>query len=74
MYNNQKKGDKNMLEQYNDVITINELCEILLIGRNAAYKLLNSNAFGEGAFRIGNRWKITKRAVCSFLYHKELSQ
>ena len=74
MYSNQKEGDTSMLDQYNDVISINELCEILLIGRNAAYKLLNSNAFGEGAFRIGNRWKITKNAVYSFLYHKELPQ
>ncbi len=40
-----------MYNSENELITIEELCECLLIGRNTAYKLLSSNAIK--AFRIG---------------------
>lgn len=32
-----------MLEQYDDVISVKELCDILKIGRNRAYELLQTN-------------------------------
>ena len=54
-----------MLEAYSDLITIEELCEILMIGKNAAYCLLNRKEIQ--AFRIGSRWKIPKDAVISFI-------
>ncbi|MBD5168933.1 MAG: helix-turn-helix domain-containing protein [Oscillibacter sp.] len=54
-----------MLEQYDDLITISELREILNIGRNAAYDLLNQGAIP--AFRIGRNWKIPKDAVIFYL-------
>ena len=59
-----------MYNQNDEIITIDELCEILLIGRNTAYTLLNEEAFGEGAFRIGNRWKISRQAVNSYIQHR----
>ena len=63
---NQTKGvDTIMLEQYDDLITISELREILNIGRNAAYDLLNQGAIP--AFRIGRNWKIPKNAVIFYL-------
>lgn len=63
---NQSKGaDTIMLEQYDDLITISELREILNIGRNAAYDLLNQGAIP--AFRIGRNWKIPKDAVIFYL-------
>ena len=63
---NQTKGaDAIMLEQYDDLITISELREILNIGRNAAYDLLNQGAIP--AFRIGRNWKIPKDAVIFYL-------
>lgn len=63
---NQTKGaDTIMLEQYDDLITISELREILNIGRNAAYDLLNQGAIP--AFRIGRNWKIPKDAVIFYL-------
>jgi len=50
-----------MFNQYDDLITIDELCEILDIGRGKTYHLLN---LGEiKAMRIGRVWKITKEAV-----------
>lgn len=63
---NQTKGaDAIVLEQYDDLITISELREILNIGRNAAYDLLNQGAIP--AFRIGRNWKIPKDAVIFYL-------
>lgn len=57
-----------MLDMYNDLLTIDELCETLLIGRNTAYRLLNSNSIP--AFRIGRCWKIPKSSVEEFLQRK----
>lgn len=50
-----------LLEQCSDVLTVGELCEVLNIGYNVAYDLLNQNIIP--AFRIGRRWKIPKEAV-----------
>lgn len=38
-------------ETYNELITIEELCEILVIGKNTAYRLLKAKEIP--AFRIG---------------------
>ena len=54
-----------MSEQYDTLLTISDLREILDIGRNAAYDLLNQGAIP--AFRIGRNWKIPKDAVISYL-------
>lgn len=41
-----------MLNNYSDdVLTVEQFCDILYIGRNSAYKLLNSGEIN--AFRIG---------------------
>lgn len=62
----QQKGDVLiMLEQYDPLLTISDLREILSIGRNAAYDLLNQGAIP--AFRIGRNWKIPKDAVIFYL-------
>ncbi len=47
-----------MLDAYDELLTVDELCEVLQIGRNTAYRLLNSGFVP--AFRIGRRWKIPK--------------
>ncbi len=54
-----------MLNQYGDVLTIRELCQILMIGRNRAYELLQSGTVN--GFRIGRIWKIPKTSVIAFL-------
>lgn len=54
-----------MLNQYNDILTIEELCEVLMIGRNQAYKLLNSQELQ--GFRIGKVWKIPKISVEKYI-------
>lgn len=54
-----------MLEQYNEILTIDDLCEILMIGRNLAYRLLAEKKIR--AFRIGKKWEITKASVENYL-------
>ena len=53
------------LERYPDVLTVEELCEILNVGANAAYQLLNNKTIP--AFRIGRRWKVPKEAVIQYI-------
>ena len=71
-YNNQcihSKEDYNMLENNNDqLITLEELQELLNIGRSTAYSLLNSGEIK--AFRIGRFWKIPRASVTEFVARK----
>ena len=56
-----------MFEQsYDEMITIDELSTILSIGKNNAYRLLNSGEIS-GAFRIGRCWKIPREAVSDYI-------
>lgn len=52
-------------ETYEDLITIEELCEILSIGKNTAYHLLNAKEIS--AFRIGRIWKIPRVSVVTYI-------
>ena len=57
-----------MFENYDEIITIAELCEIFGIGRSAAYKILHVGDIK--AFRIGRIWKILKRRVEEYIQRK----
>lgn len=50
-----------MFETYNDLVTIDEVCDMLQIGKSAAYKLLRSGKIK--SFRNGRDWKVPKAAV-----------
>lgn len=54
-----------MLEQYDDLLTTDEACEALKIGKNALYELLASGSLK--AFRNGRVWRIPRRAVEEFI-------
>ena len=54
-----------MLEQYDDLLTADEACEALKIGKNALYRLLNSHKLK--AYRNGRVWRIPKEAVIEFV-------
>lgn len=54
-----------MLDEYEDIITIQELRDILGVGRNSAYALLNDGVIS--AFRIGRNWKIPKESVIHYI-------
>ena len=64
--NTERKDAVIMLSEYSAVMTIDEVCEVLMIGRNTAYKLLNSGALK--AFRIGRVWKIPRESVEAFIH------
>lgn len=53
------------LETYPEILEVDDFCQILRIGKNSAYKILESRAIP--AFRIGSSWKITKSAMIDFL-------
>ena len=54
-----------MFNEYCDIVTVEELCEMLRIGRNKAYNLLRSGQIR--AFRCGKTWVISKEAVSEFV-------
>ena len=58
-------------DTYSDLITVDELCDMLAIGKNTAYNLLNAQKIK--AFRIGRTWKIARQAVIDYIYHGSCS-
>ena len=54
-----------MFEDYNDLLTVEEFCEMLSIGKNGAYQLLGSGKVK--AFRYNRVWKIPKQAVVEYI-------
>ncbi|MEN6412818.1 MAG: helix-turn-helix domain-containing protein [Veillonellales bacterium] len=54
-----------MFEQYDDVVNVEGLCEMLSIGKNAAYSLLSSGQVK--AFRYNRVWKIPKQGVIEYV-------
>ena len=55
-----------MLDTYKDVLTVKELCEILHIGRNTAYKMLQSHQIPNKRI-YGKKYIIPKIGVISYL-------
>ena len=47
------------------LITVEELCEILMIGKNAAYQLLKENKIK--SFRLGRIWKIPRASIDKYI-------
>ena len=54
-----------MFNAYGDLVNVEELCEMLSIGKNAAYKLLSSGELK--AFRYNRVWKIPKQSVIEYI-------
>lgn len=55
-----------MLEEYPDVLSINETMEILGISRNLLYDLIHTGAIP--ALRIGKKlWRINKQALIKYI-------
>ena len=54
-----------MLEAYDDLLTAEEACEALKIGKNALYELLGSKKLK--ARRNGRVWLIPKEAIQEFI-------
>lgn len=54
--------------EISDLISIEDLCDMLAIGKNTAYHLLNTNEIQ--AFRIGRSWKIPHQSVINYIKNK----
>lgn len=52
-------------DNYNDMISLDDLCEMLTIGKNTAYSLLKSGQIK--AFKIGRIWKIPRESVSEYV-------
>jgi excisionase family DNA binding protein len=57
-----------MFEQYNDLVSVEALCDMLAIGKNSAYKLLSSGEIN--CFRHNRIWKIPRDAVTEYILRK----
>ena len=54
-----------MLEQYDDILTTDEVCEILKIGKNALYEMLNKGELK--AMKNGRVWRVPKVSVQEYI-------
>lgn len=50
-----------MFNEYEDILTVPEVSELLCVGKNRVYSLLESGQLK--GFRIGRIWKIPKESV-----------
>lgn len=62
------RGLKAMFNEYGDLLDVDELCELLSIGRNLAYQLLNEKEVK--AFRVGKCWKIPRVSIEEYVLRK----
>ena len=62
------KGDIIMLNEYSEILTVEDVMEILNIGKNAAYDLFRNGEIK--CFRLKNRWKIPKQAIIDYINEK----
>ena len=54
-----------MMEEYPDVLTVEEACEVLRISSSTLYHLLS---LGEiKGYRIGKTWRVPKLAIQEFI-------
>lgn len=56
------------MEEYYEILTPSEVAELLYIGKNTIYDLLNSGEIP--AFRIGRSWKIPRNSLEEYITQK----
>ena len=49
-----------------DILTVNDLMDMLAIGKNTAYKLLREGKIK--SFRLGNSYKVLRKSVYEYIY------
>lgn len=54
-----------MFERIPEIMTLRECQKLLKVGRNTMLELIHNGSID--AFKIGNRWKITRSAVIEYL-------
>ena len=58
-----------MFENYNDLLTVAEVCSALRIGRNSAYAIIASGELK--SIRIGKSIKIPKKYLIDFVMNSD---
>ena len=54
-----------MLENFDDLLTAEEACEVLKIGKNTLYELLGAGTLK--GYRNGRVWRVPKAAIEAFI-------
>jgi len=49
-----------------DILTVEEMQDMLAIGKNTAYKLLRDGTIK--SFRLGNSYKVLRKSVLEYIY------
>lgn len=57
-----------MFEKIPDIMTFKECQKLLKVGKNTLLNLIHSGEID--AFRIGNRWKITKESIIEYVKYR----
>jgi len=55
----------NILDEYEDILTVDDVCKILKIGRNTAYKMLQDKEIPNR--RVRHRYIIPKLGLANYL-------
>ncbi|EYE87191.1 hypothetical protein Q428_14660 [Fervidicella metallireducens AeB] len=58
-----------MFENYDEVLTPNQLIELLGVNKNIIYKLLNSVELK--SFKIGKQHRITRQSLIEYILKKQ---
>lgn len=57
-----------MFEKIPDIMTFKECQKLLKVGKNTLLDLIHSGEID--AFKIGNRWKITKDSIVEYIKYR----
>lgn len=57
-----------MDEKITELLSIEDLMELLNVGKNTAYSLLETGKIN--AFKIGRIWKVPRKAVEDYIYNE----
>lgn len=61
----QVKGEERMFNEYEDIMTVEDVMEALHVGKNRVYELLSEQKLS--GFRMGRPWKIPKESVIEYV-------
>ena len=57
-----------MFTEYNDILSVGNIRDILFIGRNRVYELLNAGLLR--GFRVGRTWRIPKKSLEAYIVQR----
>jgi len=55
----------NMFNEYGDILTLEEMCQILKVGKNNGYKLLTQGLIR--AYKNGRNWRIPRESIVEYV-------